>query len=105
MRCSSNHKPTNTIDAPATTPIVFANWSARTYSVKYSVAIPRANTLTVCVNVTTAPSNSACRNVPRLPTRYAATIVFPWPGENACTAPNPNATANAASHNPAPISP
>ena len=50
----------------------------------------------VCVKVTIAPRNAACFNVPREPTRYAATMVLPCPGVSACAAPKPNAIPMAA---------
>lgn len=53
--------------------------------------MPKRKTLMVCVNVTIAPRNAACFRVPRDPTRYAATIVLPWPGVSACAAPRTNA--------------
>ena len=56
------------------------------------VASPRRNTLMVCVNVTILPKITACFAVPLSPTRYAATIVFPWPGSSACSAPNQKAS-------------
>ena len=52
---------------------------------------PRRKTPTVCVNVTMPPRKIACRAVPRLPTRYAATNVFPCPGDIACSAPRTKA--------------
>ena len=48
----------------------------------------------VWVNVTMAPRKIACFGVPCVPTRYAATIVLPWPGDMAWMAPSPKATAN-----------
>ena len=48
---------------------------------------PSSSTDAVCVNVTTAPSCSAWRRVPRWPTRYAAMTVLPCPGASACTTP------------------
>ena len=46
----------------------------------------------VCVNVTIEPRNNACFSVPRLPTRYAATMVLPCPGDSAWIEPKPKAT-------------
>ena len=68
-------------------------FSGITYWNRNSVARPSAKTLMVCVNVTIAPRNTACLNVPRDPTRYAATMVLPCPGVNACAAPRTNAAA------------
>ncbi len=59
-----------------------------------SVTRPSANTATVWVAVTVSPRIAACRGVPRAPTRYPATIVLPWPGESAWSAPQPNAAAS-----------
>ena len=42
-----------------------------------SVTRPRAKTPSVCVIVTVKPRNAACAAVPREPTRYAPTTVFP----------------------------
>ena len=49
------------------------------------VTRPRANTPTVWVTVTVRPRMAACCGVPRVPTRYAATIDLPWPGLSACS--------------------
>ena len=65
-----------------------------------SVTNPSANTVAVCATVTVAPSANACRAVPREPARYAATIVLPWPGVRACSAPHPIATSRATSTKP-----
>src|SRR4051795_2811756 len=48
-----------------------------------SVTMPSANTPAVCVTVTVPPRISAWRADPRVPARYAATIVLPWPGGSA----------------------
>jgi len=53
--------------------------------------MPSRNTPAVCVMVTIAPSAAACLMVPRAPTRYAATIALPCPGERAWNAPKTNA--------------
>ncbi len=63
---------------------------------------PRANTPAVCVTVTIAPSANACRGRPRVPTRYAATIALPCPGDSACTAPQPNAASRRSNKTPSP---
>src|ERR1700677_285211 len=60
---------------------------------------PRAKTPAVCEAVTMSPSRKAWRAVPREPTRYAATIVLPWPGSSACRAPSPNAMKAAVMRN------
>ncbi len=51
----------------------------------------------VCDTDTAAPRPSAWRGVPRVPTRYAAISVFPWPGVRAWPAPRSTAVANASS--------
>ncbi len=71
--------------------------SGSTYCESASVIAPSANTPAVCVTVTIAPSTTACRGLPRVPTRYAATIALPWPGESACTAPQPKAATSSRS--------
>ena len=55
-----------------------------------------ANAITepVWANVVTRPRTTACRIVPRSPTRYAATIVFPCPGVKAWAAPNTKQSSN-----------
>ena len=63
---------------------------------------PSANTPAVWVTVTVAPSATACRGVPRVPTRYAATIALPWPGDSACSAPHPNAASRSRTSTPWP---
>ena len=78
---------------PEIAPRTGYNCSGRIYRDRNSVTNPNAKTLIVWVNVTIAPRNAACLNDPLEPTRYAATIVFPCPGEKACIAPSPNATA------------
>ena len=85
--------PIHTIEIPDTIPRMREMRSGITYREMNKVAIPRTNTLAVCVKVTLAPSNAACFGAPRAPTRYAATIVLPWPGSRACKAPNQNARA------------
>src|ERR671926_51626 len=55
--------------------------------------MPSAKTPTVCVAVTIRPRSAAWRGVPRWPTRYAVTIVFPCPGESACAAPQKSGAA------------
>src|SRR5215470_1867613 len=42
-----------------------------------------------------SPRISACRAVPREPTREAATTVLPWPGSSAWNAPSAAATRSA----------
>ena len=61
-----------------------------------SVTIPSPKTPIVCVTVTIRPRSAACHGVPRWPTRYAVTIVFPCPGESACAAPQKSATPSEA---------
>ena len=68
-------------------------------------SVPSPNTLAVCVHVTMLPKTIACRTVPREPTRYAATSVLPWPGCNACNAPNSNAVSSVPSTTPNELSP
>ena len=60
-----------------------------------SVTRPMMNTLDVCMVVMVRPSPMAWRGVARVPTRYAAAIVLPWPGSNACSAPNATAVSKA----------
>ena len=67
-----------------------------------SVTSPSAKTPIVWVTVTVAPSPNACRAVPRVPIRYAATIALPCPGESACSAPQPNAARSRSSRTPSP---
>ena len=55
---------------------------------------PSANTPAVCVTVTIPPSATASRGRPRVPTRYAATIALPWPGESAWIAPQAKAVSS-----------
>ena len=66
-----------------------------------SVIRPSAKTPMVWVTVTVRPSSTACRGVPRVPTRYAATIVLPWPGLSACAAPQNIASSSASATTPA----
>ena len=47
-----------------------------------------------------APRHDAA--LPRVPTRYAATIAFPWPGDSACSAPQPNAPSSRRTSTPRP---
>src|SRR2546422_5085098 len=61
---------------------------------------PRRYTPAVCDAVTMRPRISACRAVPREPTRYAATTVLPWPGSRAWKAPRAEATSNAMATTP-----
>src|ERR1051326_75457 len=42
----------------------------------------------VCASVTKMPRATASVARPRVPTRYAAATVLPWPGVAACTAPS-----------------
>ena len=46
------------------------------------------------------PIVTACRKVPRSPTRYAAITVFPCPGASECAAPSPIARRSATTANP-----
>ena len=62
-----------------------------------SVTMPSANTPAVCVTVTVPPRISAWRARPRVPARYAATIVLPCPGVSAWNMPNTSARPSAAS--------
>ena len=50
-----------------------------------------------------SPSSTACQAVPREPTRYAATMVLPWPGSSACSAPSPAATTSTMATSPGSI--
>ena len=52
-------------------------FSGFTISDKNKTPSPSRNTEMVCVKVTMAPKNAACRIGPREPTKYAATIVLP----------------------------
>src|SRR5438874_1929269 len=45
----------------------------------------------VCISETAAPTAMAYVRRAPAPTRYAAVMVLPCPGPNACTAPNPKA--------------
>ena len=65
-----------------------------------SVTKPSAKTPIVCVTVTIPPSSSASRGRPRVPTRYAVTIAFPWPGVSAWAAPQNIATRSASATTP-----
>ena len=44
------------------------------------------------MSATAIPTVAASRARPPFPTRYAAVMVFPCPGPNACSAPNPMAS-------------
>src|SRR2546428_5573003 len=57
----------------------------------YRVTAANASTPRVWDTVTVMPRATACLAEPRDPTRYAAMIVFPWPGETAWIAPRPRA--------------
>ncbi len=52
------------------------------------ISRPRMSTPAVWVIVTVAPTVTTSRSLPLRPTRYAAMIVLPWPGRNACPAPS-----------------
>ena len=69
------------------------------------VTIPMAKTPAVCATVTVPPSMTACRGVPRVPTRYAATSAFPCPGVSACAAPQNAATRRETASTPSDSSP
>ena len=51
--------------------------SGRIHADSPSVTSPSAKTPAVCVTVTVSPSTTASEAVPRVPTRYAATMPFP----------------------------
>ena len=63
----------------------------RMYWEAASVTMPSKKTEPVCVSVTMVPRAMAWYEVPREPTRYAATTVLPCPGVNAWSAPNASA--------------
>ena len=69
------------------------------------VTSPIAKTPAVCAAVTVAPSMNACLGVPFVPTRYAATSAFPWPGVKACAAPQKAAIRSDSARTPRESSP
>ncbi len=48
----------------------------------------------MCEIATDSPRPAAWSGVPRVPTRYAAISVLPWPGVSAWPAPNANAVTS-----------
>src|SRR5438132_9651286 len=54
--------------------------------------MPSARTDAECIRDTATPATMAWVRLAPAPTRYAAVMVFPWPGPSAWTAPNADAS-------------
>ena len=76
------------MDSDATTGAARTTTSAGSRSVAPSTNAARMRIPAVCDTLTDRPSPTACIGRPRVPTRYAAISVLPWPGVSACPAPS-----------------